>query len=81
MESIEGAKQAEDWTNEVDTLRQDVGNKKILFEETERQIMNFELENDEMEETIKPVNAKLSALTQACYKGATYLAVFSRTSL
>ena len=68
MESIEGAKQVEDWTSEVDALRQDVGNKKILLEETEKQILNFELENDEMAETIKPVNAKLSVLTQACYK-------------
>ena len=29
--------------------------------------MNFELENNEMAETIKPVNAKLSALTQVGY--------------
>ena len=39
----------------------------MIEEQTEKEIMTFELENNEMAETIKPVNAKLSALTQVGY--------------
>ena len=61
---MDKSRRVETWMSEVDALRQNVERKKLIEEKTEKEIMNFELENDEMSENIKTLNEQLSELTQ-----------------
>ena len=69
MVAMDKSRRAETWMNEVDALRQNVERKKLIEEKTVKEILNFELENDEMSENIKLLNDKLSFLTQDGLKG------------
>ena len=61
---MDKSRRVETWMSEVDALRQNVERKKLIEEKTEKEIMNFELQNDEMSENIKTLNEQLSELTQ-----------------
>ena len=61
---MDKSRRVETWMSEVDAMRQNVERKKLIDEKTEKEIMNFELENDEMSENIKTLNEQLSELTQ-----------------
>ena len=65
---MDKSRRVETWMSEVNALRQNVERKKLIEEKTEKEIMNFELENDEMSENIKSLNGQLSELTQAGFK-------------
>ena len=69
MVAMDKSRRVETWTNEVDALRQNVERKKLIEEKTEKEILNFELANDEMAENIKLLSKQLSLLTQAGFKG------------
>jgi len=69
MVAMDKSRRVETWMNEVDALRQNVERKKLIEEKTVKEILNFELENDEMSENIKLLNDKLSFLTQDGLKG------------
>ena len=64
MVAMDKSRRVETWMSEVDALRQNVERKKLIEEKTEKEIMNFELQNDEMSENIKTLNEQLSELTQ-----------------
>ena len=64
MVAMDKSRRVETWMSEVDAMRQNVERKKLIDEKTEKEIMNFELENDEMSENIKTLNEQLSELTQ-----------------
>ena len=68
MFAMDKSRRVETWMNEIEALRQNVERKKLIEEKTEKEIMNFELENDEMSENIKYLNDELSVLTQAGFK-------------
>ena len=65
---MDKSRRVETWMNEVDALRQNVERKKLIEEKTVKEILNFELENDEMSENIKSLNDELSLLTQGGFK-------------
>ena len=69
MVAMDKSRRVETWMNEVDALRQNVDRKKLIEEKTVKEILNFELQNDEMSENIKLLNDKLSLLTQDGLKG------------
>ena len=69
MVAMDKSRRVETWMNEVDALRQNVERKKLIEEKTVKEIINFELENEEMSENIKLLNEKLSLLTQGGFKG------------
>ena len=69
MVAMDKSRRVETWMNEVDALRQNVERKKLIEEKTVKEILNFELENEEMSENIKLLNDKLSLLTQDGLKG------------
>ena len=69
MVAMDKSRRVETWMNEVDSLRQNVDRKKLIEEKTVKEILNFELENEEMSENIKLLNDKLSLLTQDGLKG------------
>ena len=68
MVAMDKSRRVETWMNEVDALRQNVERKKLIEEKTVKEILNFELENDEISENIKLLNEKLSLLTQGGFK-------------
>ena len=69
MVAMDKSRRVETWMNEVDALRQNVDRKKLIEEKTVKEILNFELQNDEMSENIKLLNDKLSLLTRDGLKG------------
>lgn len=68
MVAMDKSRRVETWMNEVDALRQNVDRKKLIEEKTVKEILNFELQNDEMSENIKLLNDKLSFLNQDSFK-------------
>ena len=68
MVAMDKSRRVETWTSEIDALRQNVERKKLITEKTEKEIINFELDNGEMTENIKLLNGQLSVLNKAGFK-------------